>query len=371
MKYDHYFLQGTLPRLIRQCGCFVISFCFASLSLANPLDGNVVSGNASISSQANSLIINQTSQKAIINWRSFNINKNEKTHFQQPSNGVALNRIDPTQGASAIYGQLTATGKIILINQAGIYFAPSARVDVGGIIASTSDITNEDFLANRYYFNQPSLYHGSIVNEGEIIAKDNGLVALIGGAIDNRGLIQANMGQVVLASGNKFTVEFNGDGLVNFAITEGSTQAGNDINGQPLKSAVSNSGRIIANGGTVLISANNASKILDNSINMKGVIEVQSVSEKNGTIILSAAGDQGAIKVSGKIDASGYRPNAKGGKVHISARSIDIMPSSKIDASGDQGGGEILIGGDQEGKMIQSDLPNALSTTISSNATLC
>src|SRR3990167_6936282 len=130
----------------------VTSFLLSSAIFANPVLDNVAAGQVSIEQAPNTTTINQTSQKAIINWQSFNIAAPETTHFQQPADGIALNRISPAQGASQIYGRLTATGRIILVNPAGIFFGPGSFVNVGGMIATTMNISNEDFLNNYYKF---------------------------------------------------------------------------------------------------------------------------------------------------------------------------------------------------------------------------
>src|SRR5208282_294268 len=106
--------------------------------------------------------------------------KQQATHFIQPAGGIALNRISPTQGASQIYGVLTATGRIILVNAAGIYFGPSAYVNVGGLIATTADISDRNFLNGIYQFTKVPGYSGAIINEGQIIAAQHGLIALLG-----------------------------------------------------------------------------------------------------------------------------------------------------------------------------------------------
>src|SRR3990167_4179426 len=110
----------------------------------------------------------------IINWQSFNIGAQESTHFQQPAGGMALNRINPSQGVSEIYGRLTATGQIILMNPAGIYFGPSAYVNVGGLIATTMNMADQDFLQGTYRFSSSlTNYAGSIINRGKIIAANH------------------------------------------------------------------------------------------------------------------------------------------------------------------------------------------------------
>ena len=114
----------------------------------------------------------------------------QTTHFQQPAGGVTLNRINPSQGASQIYGRLTATGQIILVNPAGFYFGPGSFVNVGGIIASTANITDADFLNNYYHFSNSSSFNGAIVNQGQIIAAEKavtfGVVATAAGLKGDR-----------------------------------------------------------------------------------------------------------------------------------------------------------------------------------------
>lgn len=346
---------------------FICAVFFTGATYANPEGGSVVAGDASIQQSSGSTVIQQNSQQAIVNWQSFNIGANESTHFQQPAGGVILNRINPQQGASQIYGQLTSTGRVILVNQAGIYFGASARVDVGGIIASTSDISNQNFLAGKYIFDQPSTYAGSVVNEGVIRAANNGLVALVGSAVRNDGTIQANLGNVVLASGNKFTIDMSGDSLINFTIDEETATAGQSpVDGKKLTSGVSNTGSVIADGGRIIMTARAAAGVLDNVINMSGIAQAHSVSQNGGVIILSA-GPAGKVSVSGKIDASGKTSGSKGGDIKILGHQVELLASAIIDASGDLGGGNILIGGNFHGAGPEQ---NAAITNIASGVSI-
>jgi autotransporter-associated beta strand protein len=337
-------------KILKNFGAFCVAILIFPALYANPIGGNITAGNAIISSpNATTVEINQTSNKAIIEWNSFNIKTNEKTRFQQPStNAVTLNRINPTQGVSQIFGNLSANGRIILVNQAGIFFGPHAYVNVGGIIASTSNISNENFLAGKYVFDQPSLYSGSIVNKGTIIANQSGLVALIGSAVQNDGTIVANLGTVALASGDKFTFDFAGDQLINFSVDAPATKAAVDEHGSPIKDSISNKGKIIANGGKIIMTANAAKDVLNSAINMSGILVANTVKQKNGVIILSA--DNGTVNVSGKILASGKQFSQKGGSVKVLAKNIILENKAKINVSGNAGGGEVLIGGDYQGK---------------------
>ncbi|EKD70094.1 MAG: hypothetical protein ACD_46C00641G0002, partial [uncultured bacterium] len=335
---------------------YIGSVVFSSSIFANPVLDHVAAGNVSIEQAPNSTVINQASQKAIINWHSFNIGAQEATHFNQPNGGVALNRISPTQGASQIYGKLSATGQIILVNPAGVYISPSAFINVGGIIATTAGITDANFLNGNYKFDQVSPYSGSIINQGQIIAANHGLVALVGNSVQNDGTIQANMGKVVLASGETFTMSFSGNTMIGFAIDKNTMQRGIDQHGNPLPDGVKNSGIILADGGSVLVTAKTAANVLDHVINMDGIIQAQSVNQINGEIVLSGSDESGVVRIAGKLNASGKSPNEKGGTVKVTGHNILLTNSADIDVSGDTSGGNIYIGGNYQGK---GPLPNA------------
>jgi len=345
----------------------VATFLCSCLVLANPVLNNVSSGNVSIQQTPNTTIINQSSHQAIINWQSFNIGKQQATHFQQPAGGIALNRISPTQGASSIFGVLTATGQIILINPAGIYFGPSAYVNVGGIIATTANLTDKNFLNGSYHFEAVPGYSGSIINAGQIIAAQHGLVALIGAGVENNGLIKANLGHVVLASGDAFTMNFSGDDLISFAIDTPTSHAGVDQNGNLLKDGVSNTGKIFANGGQVMVTAEAASGVLNNVINMRGMVEARSVSQQNGEIIISGSPNGGIVSVNAKLNASGKKAGQTGGTVEVTGYDVLLGSKTNIDVSGDAGGGNIFVGGNAHGA---GPLPNANATVVLPGAQL-
>ena len=305
---------------------FLASFLFVQIVLANPVLNNVSNGQVSFQQSPNQLTIQQSSQNAIINWQSFNIAPNETTAFQQPTGGIALNHINPTQGASQIYGHLTATGQIILENPAGVFFGPGSFVNVGGLIATTANIRDQDFLNGYYHFTQNPIYNGAIINQGTLIAANHGLIALIGNGVQNNGMIQANLGHVILASGSAYTMSFAGDDLINFSVDGPAYSKGVDENGKPLSSNVSNTGTIIADGGQVQVTAEAAANVLDNVIDMEGVTQAQSVTMKNGELILGDVdingGSSGVVRIAGKIKASGRHGNETGGTVNITGNNI-------------------------------------------------
>src|SRR3990167_745176 len=337
-------------REIRKLMLFISSMLISCVIFANPEAGEVVGGSATITSpDANTVQINQTSDKAIINWNSFNVAPQERVNFQQPSSSsIIWNRINPANGASSIEGRLSANGQVWLINPAGILFGQGAEINVAGLLASTADISNEDFMSGHYHFKQSPNWNGAIINEGIIKVAEAGLVALIGAGVVNNGHIEANLGNVVLASGSEFTIGFSGNDMISFAVDGEVLKQAIDQHGRQLKNGVEQAGTIIANGGKVYLSAKAAGDVLDRVINMQGVIEARSVSVQNGTIVLM--GHSGSVKVSGKMIASGKRPGERGGNVQVLGSQVALTDDAYINVSGDIGGGEILIGGDYQGK---------------------
>jgi filamentous hemagglutinin family protein len=138
---------------------------FISQLIANPQGGKVVAGNATITNtNTTTTTINQSTDKAIINWQSYNIDTNEKVIYNQPSsNSWTLNRVisnDP----SKIFGTIKANGGVVLVNQNGILFGPNSQIDVAKLVTSTHDITNENFLKGNFKFDILGKPNASIIN---------------------------------------------------------------------------------------------------------------------------------------------------------------------------------------------------------------
>lgn len=336
---------------------FLISLQFGLLLFytpvvyANPEGGAVAAGSATISSpDANTVVIQQSTDKAIINWQTFNIAPGETTRFQQPNAGsIAVNRVNPNNGASTIGGNLTANGQIWILNPAGILITPTGRIDAAGFLATTAGISDADFMSGHYHFLQSPDWNGAVINEGVISIADTGMAALVAPAVHNSGVIQANLGVVALSSTNEYTIDFYGDQLIQFGLNSVVTKQAKDSAGNAMNDAVSNSGTIIANGGRVLVSANTAAGIVHNAINMSGTVVANSATVKNGVIVLSAAGSGGTVKVSGKLSASGAKTGKSGGTIKVLGKSVEVADGAVLDATGDTGGGEILIGGNAHG----------------------
>ena len=337
-----------------------------SLAAALPIEGHVVAGQATIQKVSpTTLSIAQASDKAILNWNSFSIAANEAVHFIQPSvSSIALNRVigvDP----SVILGQLQANGRIFLINPNGILFGAGAQINVGGLLATTLQTRDDDFMAGRYLFAQDPLKGlKTVVNRGTIHVSDNGYVVLMAPGVSNEGVIVANLGTALLGSGQKFTLDLMGDGLIRYAINDKVLGQVTDPDGKPLSSAVSNSGTIQADGGQVILSARASGDVFSSVVNQSGVIRARSLVNRDGLVRLEG-GDTGLVQVAGTLDASGARAGERGGKVSVLGQSVNLLESARIDASGYSGGGTVLIGGNYQG---QGPEFNAASTQVAAGS---
>ena len=343
----------------------VLAF-YAAGAAANPQGGVVKAGSATITPNGNRLDVIQSSQRAVIDWRSFSIGAGGQVNFQQPSAASAtLNRVTGPE-VSAILGRLTANGTVFLVNPNGILIGPGAKIDVGGLIAATANISNENFMAGRYKFDEVVNRDAVIVNRGEITAHAGGLVALVAPGVENSGVIRAELGRVVLASGNRFTLDLFGDKLITFAVDDKVAARLTDVDGRPLKAYVNQTGTIEADGGSILIAASAAKAVLDNVINTSGVVRATSFVQRGGEIVLNG-GDEGVVRVAGALDASGRASGASGGSVKVLGAEVVLDAGSRIDVAGDAGGGTALVGGGVQGG---GGVPRSSRTTIEGGATV-
>jgi hypothetical protein len=255
----------------------------------------------------------------------------------------------------------------MLINPNGVLFGAGSRVDVAGLIATTANLSDQDFKAGRLNFALPSNSPtASVVNRGTISVAEGGLVALVAPGVANQGVINARLGRVSLVSADRFTVDFHGDQLIQFALDDKVARTVVAPDGMALSAAVANTGRIVANGGTVQMSANVASGVLDHVIDMTGIVEARAVSKIGGTIVLDG-GAAGTVAVSGKLDVSGKRAGQTGGTVEILGQQVGLFAGTRVDASGQAGGGTVLVGGNQHGQGPQR---TAQATYVDKDATI-
>ncbi len=320
--------------------------------------GRVIEGDGSIDTNGSTTTITQRTQNLVIDWETFNIAADERVVFDQPNaQSAALNRIFD-QNPSQIFGAIDANGRVFLFNPNGVIFGASAKVSVAAMVASSLEISVDDFLAGNYDFNEVAGQTGGlVVNRGLIEAATGGSVVLIGGSVENEGVILAEFGDVAMGAGSSVSLDFDGDGLLFFEVT------GDVIsNADNRESAVSNSGEIT--GGQVVLAGSTARDVFSNVVNNSGIVQAQGIENEGGVIRLVGSG--GDVYTSGTLDASSS--SGDGGSIHVLGDRVAVMDGATITASGAGAGGEILVGGSYQGS--DPNIKNAQRTYVGSGANL-
>ncbi|MBL8323397.1 MAG: filamentous hemagglutinin N-terminal domain-containing protein [Rubrivivax sp.] len=295
------------------------------MAIGAPQDGTVAAGQAQIARNGNLTSISQQSQRAVIDWRSFSVGASEAVEFRQPStSAVTLNRVlgsDP----SAILGRLTANGTVFLVNPNGVLFGQGAQVNVGGIVASTANISNANFMAGIDRFDQPGDANATVENRGVIRVADLGIAALVGRRVANSGFIVARLGKVALAAGDAFVLDLTGERLVSLVLDPGTLERVTDAQGQPLAARVDQTGNIQAAGGRVELTADTVSRLLNNVINVGGDIRATTAEARDGVIRITG-GTGTDVTLAGVVQAGGA-----GGRVSVAGRDILLASAAQVD----------------------------------------
>lgn len=352
-------------------GLFIVAgalgLTLASPALANdlPTGGVVASGGAVISQTGSAMDINQSTNKAVINWQSFDIGSGASVNFKLPdSSSITLNRVTG-EDPSKIFGSLTSNGQIFLLNPHGVLFGATSRINAAGIVASTMSLTDEDFNAGRYVFKNNGS-DASVVNEGEIVV--TGYAAFLAPTVRNEAIISGRMGTIALAGGNQLTLNLTGTDLL-------SVQVDPALVGQ----LIENHGMIAAQDGQVIMTLSSERKLVDSAIASK-LEQAQAIIESgDGKISRIVAGgqiDAASIKieggVTGRVDAIGsvsaQNLSGLGGQIDITAGDVSIASTANINASGISGGGAINIGGGFQG--ADPGLVNARTTSVDAGASI-
>jgi len=318
---------------------------------AGPEGAQVINGDVSIQQSANNTTI-MASDKAIINYSSFDIAQSETVQFIQPSNSASvLNRIlsaSPTN----IDGTLLANGRVFFVNPAGIYIGAGAIINVNQLVASGLNITDSDFINGQYNF---AGGNGFVINNGDISAEE---VYLIGKQVTNSGNINCPTGYVVMASGDRVFLGELGSEIV-LEIDESSLSESTDA--ADSEAGILNEGIIEAAGGKIALAA--AGDIYSQAILNVGTISASVETGNAGNVKLTAA--EGTVINSGSIEATSS--SGTGGIVQILGDRIGLFNAAEIDVSGSDGGGTVLVGGDYQGK---GEVPTASQTFIGPDSSI-
>ena len=299
---------------------------------ALPQGGNITQGSGQIQQQGNVLNIQQNSQNLHTQWNSFNIGKDATVNFKQPNrSSVAVNQV-LDNNASQIMGRLNANGQVFLLNPNGVIFSKTAQLNVGGLVASTLKLAEQDALTGRFKLQGNANSNARVENHGSIIA-NGGTVALIAPNVVNTGSIKTPNGVTHLTSANQVTLALQDGSLSQYQVDEGVVQG-----------LVDNKGAIVADNGAVYLTAKGKDALSRAVVNHSGIIEANRLSHNaKGEIILLGDMQTGQTNVTGRISAQGMNEQ-DGGFIETSAAVINIADSADITTLSAQGKtGEWLI----------------------------
>ncbi|WP_039883417.1 filamentous hemagglutinin N-terminal domain-containing protein [Achromobacter piechaudii] len=293
-----------------------------------PTTGVIQHGTGQIAVEADkkTMRIQQKTDKMIIDWQRFDIGEGKQVIFDQPGRSSAVLNKVLGMHFSHINGALTSNGRVFLMNPNGIYFGSSSQVKVGGLVASTKLVSDDDFLGDGLMrFSGRS--NASVVNDGSITAEDGGSVVMLSEGVSNYGHIRADQGGIALGSGQAFILGFGGNSMLDLQVERGAMNA-----------IVENMGTLQANGGKVLLKGRSTDGVGALVVNNAGLIEARSLNGKSGAIVLDG-GDSAQIDVGGKLIATGG-DGMPGGTVWLRGKSVLFRPDVLIDtrsASGNNG----------------------------------
>ncbi|PYC15026.1 hemagglutinin [Pseudomonas mosselii] len=269
----------------------------------NPLTQGWLNAKAPQQSQAGGktqVRIEQTADKAILNWETFNVGRDTTVRFEQQADWAVLNRVnDPAARPSQIHGQIEAPGTVMLINRNGVVFNGTSQVNVRNLVAAAAQVSDEQFTQRGLYFDSSASQATFTNAAGKVLVErgaqirtqepssstsGGGYVLLLGSEVGNDGQIIAGKGQATLAAADDFYIR-RGQGT---EANRYSTTRGNEVAGslRPGSSAgtVSNSGLIQAAGGDITLTGH--------QVRQQGVILASTSVDRRGSIhLLNAASD--------------------------------------------------------------------------------
>ncbi|OUR90608.1 hypothetical protein A9Q81_19185 [Gammaproteobacteria bacterium 42_54_T18] len=324
--------QQIFPTIHTGVGVVLLSvvvflLCLPKSLYALPEGAQVVGGDASVSQLGDVLTIQQNSQQTSINFEGFSIAQHETVNIFQPnSDAIALGRV-LGGNPSEIFGNLNANGQFFLINPSGILFGENASVNVGGLVATTLSLSDDDFFAGLYQFQSMDGVGGGVVNNGSIHVEPGGYLALISNTVTSNGELASDNGLVQLTSADQVTIVFS-ESLPALAVDKATYQG-----------LVSNNGKIQVGEGMVVMSAAVTDALMQTVVNNEGVIEAQGVIHQGGRVFLTSS-HSGDVINAGDIDVSS---SLDGGEVSLIGDRVAQL--GNVNANGGTRGGSVKLFG--------------------------
>ena len=346
-KYRIFFKETFLGRMLTWAATYLVLSFQVLPVFALPQGETVVHGDVTFERNGPRMTVNQETSRAIVNYDGFGIGSGEGVQFVQPDSSAAiLNRVTGP-GSSAIAGQLSANGRVFLINPNGVLFTPSAQVDVGALVASALNMSDSDFLAGHLRFAGGG---GPVRNEGTL---NGGFVYLLGGTVENRGTIRA--GEAILAAGQSILIDKAVNGKITLTIDD------EIVSSNQWADVPTTNGSMAAAGDTSSSATNGSSAVAEELANAMasgragGCLSRLELRDGAQRRHINVSGDVGGTVLAhgaqvgqlGTIHADGLAGD--GGAIDLHATDVVVLGEDSVttaNAGPDGKGGEILIVGD-------------------------
>ena len=277
---------------------------------ANPLTAGWLNAKAPVQTQGDggtTVAIEQSADKAILNWETFNVGKNTTVDFQQNKNWAVLNRVnDPQARPSQIQGQIKADGTVMITNANGVVFSGTSQVNVRNLVAAAAHITDEQFQSNGLYganANTASFTDagGDVIveagarittHEPESVTQSGGYVLLMGHEAHNAGDIATHKGQTTLAAGDDFYIRKGAGTETNQASTTRGNEVASTWEAGSEAGVVTNDGLIVAREGDITLTGHDVRQqgvaVATTTVNQRGTVHLlNSASDTGGKVTLA------------------------------------------------------------------------------------
>ncbi|MBF2066600.1 MAG: filamentous hemagglutinin N-terminal domain-containing protein, partial [Calothrix sp. C42_A2020_038] len=325
---------------------------------ANDGTGTIVNTNGSNPNQFNITGGTQSGANLFHSFQKFGLNSGQIANFLSTPN--IQNILGRVVGGDASYinGLIqvsSGASNLYLMNPAGIVFGQNASLNVPAAFNATT--ANGIGFGNNLWFNavgnnnytqlngNPSSFAftsnqlGSIVNAGNLAVNEGQSLTLLGGTVVNTGKISAPGGNITITA-------VPGEKLVRVS-SEGSLLS-LDL---PVETKTA-------------VNTPNTPLSLPQLLTGGDAIGATGMTVENGAVMLTSSGtsipaEQGTNIVSGQV-------SAPAGKINILGEKVGLI-AANINASGSNGGGTVLVGGDYQGK---GTVPNAKDTVVSSDTVI-
>lgn len=234
--------------------------------------------------------------RTIIGWGLFNVGSNDTVIYRFDDRGwIVLNRVSTGQAfidgrIESLVGNQLSAGNVWFTSPGGVVFGPNARVDVGGLLATSASVSPADFLdASSFSVAFSDAGAGRVeVRSGAQLRAGSGPLALIAGSVATQaGALVTGGGTstALYGAADDFTVRFTpqlGDlDLVDFVVPAGG--------GTGASTPLSLLGQTAA--GNVILAVVNRADVASSVINATGIIAATTASTVHGDVVLSAGAD--------------------------------------------------------------------------------